>query len=214
MNSRRAGIVMLAVALLSGERGAAAQEAPPRAMTRGISIDGYQSSATVHFHREGTDTGYGVGGRLAYGVSSYLSFYVGGDYTAVRSPRTVPDGGHSSTYGLTNYEVGMRVHLAQPGSVWVPHLDIASTLYAVSWYDAQISGGTGDLEFTGEATSLGLGIQYFYSPQVAFSFDGKVTGGEFTTRYYGGSEELGALPPAVNSLRIHLGMAWYPRWRR
>jgi opacity protein-like surface antigen len=101
-------------------------------------------------------------------------------------------------------DLGGRVSF--PGrSAFVPYLELALTAMSA---DFEVQGQ--DVELEGGGLTLGAGLNYFFSPRVAFDASLRFTGGKFTKiqindRDAGDVDELD-----VNTSRLNLGIAFYP----
>lgn len=165
------------------------------AFSIGIYLNG---SAIAAEDSDVTDTGGGLGARIAYGFTPAIEAFA--DFGA--AAMTEDD----EEYTLGFFDIGVRYNFAQETTSLRPFVDLSYTGRAASF---DIGGLTVDAR--GTAFSVGGGLRYFFSPNLAFESALRLSRGEFAEgRVNGGSwTDLGGDSFSATSTRLNLGIAYF-----
>jgi hypothetical protein len=159
---------------------------------------------------DGSETGGGGTLRIGYGFTPLFSLYLEGTGATIDA-----DGGQ---WTLSHGDLGVRLHFGNETRALIPFLDAAFTYRTITRDDLTIEddeGNTleGDFEIRGGAFSLGGGLLYFFNPKWALSTGLKWTTGEFDTVEFNNVSVSGFEIDAT-SLRLNIGVSWFPQLRR
>jgi hypothetical protein len=165
------------------------------AFSLGIYLNGTALSAE---DVDGTDTGGGLGVRLAYGFTPAIEAFA--DLSAAAMTDDDDD------YGLGFFDIGIRYNFAHQAAALRPFVDLAYTGRAASFDFGGIT-----IDMRGTAISLGGGLRYFFSPNFAFESALRLSRGEFSeARVDNGSwTDLGGESFSSTTTRINLGIAYF-----
>jgi hypothetical protein len=193
---------LAAAAALSLSSSAAAQ----RSTTRGFMLGAHLQAASLTVQDGDPDSGGGLGFRAGYGFNRRFTGYLEGD-AIVFDVANPAFGGY---WSMVHLDLGLRFNFANSLRRWVPFLEGALGVRAVTVDDATVDGESiGEVSFSGGAASLGGGIAFFLSEKVALETMAKVTGGEFS-QVDVGNVSVDGLDIDASSFRFKIGIAWWP----
>lgn len=193
-----------ALAMAVGTATAAqAQQSTTRGFNLGFHLQG--SSLTV----EGGDAngGGGAGLRFGYGFNRIFTLYLQLDGSAVdvEGAEALP-----GDWTMGHVDLGARFHFANALSRWIPFLEAAVGVRAVSVDNTVIEGNdVEDLSFNGASFTAGGGLAFYLKETVALESDVMFTFGEFTEIEVG-AISVGNLDIDATSARFSLGVVWWP----
>jgi hypothetical protein len=149
------------------------------------------------------DAGGGLGFQLGYGFNDRIALYIGFDGASVTSDDD--DTNTSTDYTLGTGELGLRVTFGNEGQRWRPYLNAALTGVV-----SQDQEDDFDASVSGAGTTLGGGVQYFFSRSLAVDGALNLTSGSYTRAELDGDSEDLPLGVGFNHTRLQLGVTWHP----
>ena len=196
--------VMLAFSASLAATPAAAQQST----TRGFNIAGHLQGGSLNVEDDDDDpaSGGGLGLRAGYGFNRRFMGYleVDGIQFDVENPELEGD------WAMAHIDLGVRYHFANSLRRWVPFLDAALGVRAVSVDDARSdSVNVGTVTFSGGSFSLGGGVAFFTSEKFSLETLVKFTGGTFE-QIDVGNVSVRDLDIEASSFRFKLGVSWWP----
>jgi hypothetical protein len=180
--------------------------AAQRSTTRGFNIGGHLQAASLAVEDDDPSGGGGAGLRLGYGFNRSLTGYVEMDGITfdVENPEL------EGEWAMAHVDLGLRYNFANSLRRWVPFLDAAIGVRAVSVEDATSEGeDVGKVTFSGGAFSLGGGVSFFTSEKFAVETLVKFTGGTFE-QVDVGDVSVRNLDIDASSFRFKVGVSWWP----
>lgn len=200
--------VALAAALLGVGVAAAAPAGAQSSTTRGLSLGLAGQAASLSIEGGDAQQGGGAGLRIGYGFNRRLTGFVRFDGAAIEVDDT--DSDIQGDWGLAHVEVGMRLHFANSLRRWVPYLEAAIGARAVQVENARVDGeATERVDFNGSVFSLGGGLGVHLGEALALDLGLVVGGGEFNEIDVG-PVALQNLDLDARSVRLNLGLTWWP----
>ena len=200
---------MRSLLLLAVLASTTAAQAPTRSFTSSLYLfGGLAGSALSGPDLDNTDAGAGWQLGAGFGLTPELSIVAGWTASMLES--------EAGDYSLQHFDVGARYTLARPHSRWVPFLDGSFTWRHFLREDAEFCGTscvTGDFELRGTAGTLGGGVHYFTSPQVALTTSLRWSTGSFNELRFAGMSDT-TIDAEGTSARFGLGVTWFPGARR
>ena len=195
--------VMLALAASAPFTPAQAQ----RSTTRGFNVGAHLQGASLRVEDDDDDAGGGgLGARLGYGFNRNFTGYleVDGIVFDVENPDL------QGEWAMVHVDLGVRYNFANSLRRWIPFLEGALGVRAVSVEDARSDGeNVGEVTFSGGAFSLGGGVSFFTSEKFALETLAKFTGGSFEQVDIG-AISVRDLDIDASSFRLKLGVSWWP----
>jgi len=194
---------LLAAAPLAAQ-GTAQGATLPASSTKGffIGIHSGGSSISADDLSDDTEAGGGGGIQIGYGFTPQLALFVEGTGAVLDTD----DG----DIALGHADIGVRYAFTSPTRRWVPHLEAALSGRGLAQDDAVLDGGgIGDVSMGGVGFTLGGGVQYYAAPQWAIGAALKWTTGEFSEGEID-DVKVEDLDIDATSLRLNLGVTWYP----
>ena len=185
---------------------AATPAAAQRSTTRGFSIGGHLQAASLTVEDDDPSSGGGLGLRAGYGFDRKFTGYleIDGITFDVENPEM------EGEWTMAHVDLGVRYNFANSLRRWVPFLDAAIGVRAVSVEDATSDGeDVGTVTFSGGALSVGGGVSFFTSEKFAIETLMKFTGGKFE-QIDVGDVSVRNLDIDAGSFRFKLGVSWWP----
>lgn len=213
-----------------------AQQMPAPADTRGLMIGahllGTKLSASNLTARNELASGVIVG----YGITRWLMVFGGVDlgtarigpanevivdYDATVNPSIPPDDYPTpraqyiqtfseGDYAMQTFDAGVRLTLPSRNLAWLPFVNVAfshrrgKTEYTRDWVPRAV-------EVSGNAASVGAGVQYFINSRIAFEGGVQFSSGKFNKRQDSGGEVFTYSPVAqISTTRFAGGIRYYP----
>jgi hypothetical protein len=177
-----------------------------RSTTRGFTVGAHLQGASLTVEEGDPDGGGGLGARVGYGFNRRFTGYFETD--AIVFDVANPDfGGY---WSMVHVDVGVRYNFANSLRRWVPFLEGAIGARAVQVDDARVNGDSvGELNFSGGAFSLGGGVSFFATEELALETIMKFSGGTFE-KVDVGNVSVNNLDIDASSFRFKIGLAWWP----
>jgi opacity protein-like surface antigen len=169
-------------------------------LTQGLSLglDASYASVKLEGDIEESETGYGLGLRVGYGVNRMWQPYLNYGRTSFDV-----EGGDAT---LGSIDLGTRVNFPLAGKTWVPFADVAYNIRT-----ATLDDGVDEMDLDGSSFTLGGGVQWFLNS--AWSLDG---GLQYQIGGFDEAEMGGATADVdvdANTLRLNFGFSWRPMAR-
>jgi opacity protein-like surface antigen len=178
-----------------------------KSTTRGWSLGAHLQAANLSVENGDAATGGGIALRVGYGFNRRITGFVHLDGGSIEFENTNPIGG---TWTIGHADLGVRFHFANSLRRWVPYVETAIGVRAVS-VDSALVGNqvAGKVTFSGSAFTLGGGLSSYLKPSLALDANMKWTGGRFT-RVDLGAATLNDLDIDAGSFRFGVGFIWWP----
>lgn len=192
----------------------AADAAAQKSNTSGFMLNLHANGTSVtrpeiQGEKSDAESGGGYGARIGWGFTPKLTAFIGLDAAVLKfKGPNAPEG----DYALGHFDLGLTYNFAGSSKQLVPYLEGAVSSRAIA-FEADLGGGTKEnWEQSGIGFSLGGGINYFFSRPWALNVGVLFTAGSFDDGKFGGTEvpETGG---SANTLRVNLGVTWYPMKR-
>jgi hypothetical protein len=183
-----------------------------RSTTRGFMLGAHLQGASLTVEDQDSDndgdadSGGGLGLRAGYGFNRRFLGYIEAD--AIVFDVANPDfGGY---WNMVHVDLGLRYSFANSLRRWVPFLEAALGARAVTVDDATVDGqSVGDVSFNGGAFSLGGGIDFYITEELALGTVMKWSSGQFE-RVDVGNISVNGLDIDAQSFRFKIGLSWWP----
>lgn len=181
---------------------------------------GAQSSSTSGFmlnaHLSGTgisgtvdaselQSGGGIGLAVGYGFNERVTLFLNVDGAVLEYVEGDQADGDDGKYNVSTADLGLRINFGSESRKLRPYLNTGFTGVVQSdeadGFESSVSGG---------GLLLGAGLQYFFTPSLAFDGALNLTTGSFTT--FEINDEEADLDEGVgfNHSRLQLGVTWHP----
>lgn len=152
-----------------------------RSKTKGFMVGPHLQAGAIESEGMNTESGGGVGLVAAYGFSQHLALYTALDFASVESE----DPTFPGDYGLTHFDLGLRINLRNQMKKTRPYINVAVTGRAAGGTVEMIDPGsnatvTGDYMYSGAGVTVGGGVAIFTSRKGAIDIGLVWTGGDFT----------------------------------
>jgi hypothetical protein len=204
-------VVLAAAAVSTTFSSAVAQKSTTRGFTIAAHLQGGSLTVEDNDPDLGDDDddpagGGGFGVRAGYGLNRHFTTYFEIDGIVFDTP--APEfGGY---WGMAHLDLGLRYNFANSLKRWVPFLEGALGVRAVTVDEGTVNGNrVGDLNFSGGAGSLGGGISFFPTEKLAIETLMKFTAGTFE-QVDVGDVSIRNLDIEASSFRFKIGLAWWP----
>lgn len=172
----------------------------PSGFSVGLGILG----TAVTFEDSDAESGGGLGLQVGYGFGRMLTLFASADASKIKFEDPDIDG----EYTLAHFDLGARLNFGGPMSSFVPYVEGAYTGRAATSTIDFGSSGSGDIELTGTAFTVGGGLNYFVDPNLAFDFGIRWSSGDFDTVKFEGQDTGDTFE--AKSLRLKIGATWFP----
>ena len=193
---------LLALAAGTAATPAAAQRSTTRGFNIGANLQG--ASLTVEDNNPAAGGGFGV--RAGYGFNRSFMGYIETDGIVFHAENPELEG----EWTMAHVDLGVRYNFANSLRRWVPFLDGAIGVRAVSVADAAREGeDVGTVTFSGGALSLGGGLSFFATETFAIETLVKLTGGRFE-QVDVGNVSVRDFDIEASSFRFKVGVSWWP----
>jgi len=203
MNARLA--ISLAIALA----GAFSQAIPLSAQswtTRGWSLALQAQGTSLSIEDADADQGGGAGLRFGYGLNRSFTLFLQTDGGLIDVEEADDFTGE---WRMGHVDLGVRFHFANSLNRWIPFLEAAAGVRAVSVEAAEVEDEILDVSFSGSSFSLGGGVQLYLNETLALELDGRFTSGQFTDIDVG-NITVGGFDIDAQSTRLGIGLVWWP----
>lgn len=164
----------------------------------GIGISGTVDDSEVQ-------SGGGLGLAIGYGFNERLTLFLNVDGAVLEYDEGDEVDGDDGEYDLATADLGLRINFGNEGQKLRPYLETGFTGVVqsdeVEEFETSIAGG---------ALLLGAGLQYFFTPSLAFDGALKLNSGSFTTIEIDGEDEDFDEGVGFNQSRLQLGVTWHP----
>jgi len=203
--------------------GTANAQAPSNgvAKTKGLMIGAHVNGSTIASAEQDNSasdkeraSGGGGGVIVGWGFTKWLMVYAGADVAKVkiRGGTGVDTDNEQPDYTLVHGDIGARFSFPSPNHGFVPYLNAAVTRRSAS-----TNLENQDVSVFGNGVSVGGGSQYFFTPRWALDAGVQFSPGKLGKAKVDGVKydlkKLGQDPDNVNSVRINVGMKFYPHIR-
>jgi len=150
----------------------------------------------------GTENGVNFGLKASWGFTEVIEAFVRFDYAML-----IPEYDGFEMFPYSHLDFGGRFNLGSSIKPWRPFLQIAGTIMYSEQEAFNVYDDIVDIELTGFGLSLGGGIKYHLSLNLALLAGADMTFGSMHTIVIDGYEydEL----YDANSVRVYLGIAYY-----
>ncbi|HKG94370.1 MAG TPA: outer membrane beta-barrel protein [Gemmatimonadaceae bacterium] len=200
----------LAAAVLLAAAPVAAQSRTPVRSTGfilGIGLGG------TNFSPEDGDGTTGGGGNLdlGWGFTPRFAVLLGLNGAAFEWEGVSDRGNEDMT--LAHVDLLARYSFHSPTSIYVPYVEGGITRRAFSSNDDDVplEGESGKLEYSGNALTVGGGINFFFNQALALDLGARVSLGKFDTiKFRGTSVTDEGFELDATTTRFTLGLTWYP----
>lgn len=187
---------------------AAAQSAPEPtgfdpSNTRGFFLNVRSGGYGVGFEGDRDGTGGGFGVRMGYGISDRTTLFAGAEGGNISRGDGFQGLRQGDDYGLLYLDLGARFHFRMDTRL-VPFLEASVNVLGV-WFDNELNQ---DATYGGAGATLGGGLLYFVTPQVALEGAALLGGGSLMTSDIGGVERDESI--GLAGVRIQVGVSVYP----
>ena len=193
-----------AVLLLAAPHAAEAQRVSSK--TSGLFLGAHIEGASLKVEDSERSNGGGGGVVAGWVFGNGLGVFAQFDESNV-DVRNQP--GTEGTWGITQFDAGLRYYFKRPASTVVPYVQGSGTFRDVRVKDIPDSPGT-VLDVTGVGFTAGGGVDLHVTPSVAFEFALLFTFGTLDEAEVDGT----ALPDfegvSAQSSRLNLGLTWWP----
>jgi len=203
MNARLA--ISLAIALAA----AFSQAIPLSAQsstTRGWSLALQAQGTSLSIEDADADQGGGAGLRFGYGLNRSFTLFLQTDGGLIDVEEADDFTGE---WRMGHVDLGVRFHFANSLNRWIPFLEAAAGVRAVSVEAAEVEDEILDVSFSGSSFSLGGGVQLYLNETLALELDGRFTSGQFTDIDVG-NITVGGFDIDAQSTRLGIGLVWWP----
>lgn len=155
-------------------------------------------------------TGGGGGIGLGWAFTPNFAVLLAGDGGAFKVSDISDNGDADMT--LAHGDLLARYSFHSPTSIYVPYLEGGYTRRAFSTNDeVEIDGDNGKFEYSGNAFTVGGGINFFFNQALALDLGARVSLGKFDTiKFRGTSVTDDALEQDATTTRFSVGLTWYP----
>lgn len=190
--------LLLSLAMASGGH---AQESTTRGWNLGFHLKGM--SLTVE--DSDAQNGGGAGVHVGYGVNRTVTLFMAIDGAEVDVDQAQNVNG---SWSLAQGDLGARFHFANALRSWVPYLEAAVGVRAVT-VDELGNDGSASASFSGSTFTVGGGLAVYLKESLALDLNVRGSGGEFTNVQIG-NVNIGDLDVDASSVRVGLGLNWWP----
>jgi opacity protein-like surface antigen len=210
-------LVLAALAAAVATAPAAAQAVDPvQSNTSGVLLGIGLNASTIHADDETLGSGKVGGGiflQLGYGFGSHFALYSELSAAAIDDKRGGEDWG-DPRLGLAHFDLGARIHFGGERSKVRPFLQAAVGARAVTRANVPDIDDNGDMVYedyaiSGGSATVGVGVDYFFTPVLALHTSAQVSGGKFTRQTLG-DRTLDNLDVSSTTGRVNLGVNWFP----
>ena len=174
--------------------------------TRGWSLGIHTQGATLSVEDADSDAGGGGGIQIGYGINRRLTVFFAADGAIIDAENAEI---FSDDWNLAHVDLGLRFHFANSLKRWIPYLEVAGGVRAVSVDDTLVENIIDDVSFNGGAFTLGGGVTYYLNETLSLDLNAKFTSGNFTSNEIG-NITVGGLDIEATSTRFGLGLVWWP----
>ncbi len=194
-------IVLLAFLFLPGM--ALAQQST----TRGFNVGAHLSAASLSVEGEERNEAGGGGISVGYGFNRSFSLFLQLDGAQFNDQSTADLEGD---WTLGHVDLGVRYSFANSLRRWVPYVQAALDLRAVTISDPVVDGtDREEAELTGSGLTLGGGLAYHLTEAFALDLQLLWTAGEFNTLRVE-NVSVSGFDVDASSGRFNLGVSWWP----
>jgi Outer membrane protein beta-barrel domain len=175
--------------------------------TSGFMLNGHFAGSSVSGTVEDSEpeSGGGFGVALGYGFNERVTLYANLDVAELEYEEGDEEDGDDGKFGAGTVDLGLRINFGHDGQRWRPYLNTAFTAVVLADEMEEFEAAT-----AGGGITLGGGVQYFFSPSLAFDGALNVTAGSFTTVEIDGEEEDLDAGIGFSHGRLQLGVTWHP----
>jgi hypothetical protein len=148
-----------------------------------------------------SESGTGLGLVLGYGFTPRWAAYA-------HASSTQMDAANASSYALTHFDLGARVHFRTGPNAVVPFVQFGLSARGEAQKITDATG-TYDVAASGGGFSIGAGANAHINPRFAATASLAMSIGSFTSYKVRGQEQNFSAVDAT-STRLHLGLTWFP----
>lgn len=175
--------------------------------TRGFNIGAHLSAASLSVEGEARNEAGGAGLSVAYGFNRSFALFLQLDGARFDDQATADVEGD---WTLGHVDLGLRYSFANSLRKWVPYVQAAVDLRAVTVKNPVVDGAERDeAELSGSGLTLGGGIAYHFTETFALDAQLLWTAGEFTTLRVE-NVTVSGFDVDADSGRFNLGVSWWP----
>lgn len=174
--------------------------------TSGLFLGAHIEGASLKVEDSDRSNGAGGGAVAGWVFGNGLGVFAQFDQSNV-DVRNQPN--TEGTWGITQFDAGLRYYFKRPESTVVPYLQGSGTYRDVRVED--IPGSPGSvLDLTGLGFTAGGGVDLHVTPSVAFEFALLFTFGSLDDAEVDGTPVTGFEGVSAQSSRFNLGLTWWP----
>lgn len=199
---RRTTLSLAALAFVAFAPAAFAQNASAASkLTFGVN----SGSTSIDADEEGFETksGIGYGLSVGYDLLPALRITAGADLAKIDLKSGDGD------FGLTQLDLGARYSFLNVSQKFTPFM-LGSLTNRTMAADVDMGAGEQELAISGLGYSVGGGVDYGFSPKLAFTGAVKYTMGSFSKAEVDGEDAEGFEDIDASGMRLQLGLTWRP----
>ena len=192
----------LAIGALLSAQGASAQSD-----NRGLMLNVHVSGSSVGGTTDDAElqSGGGLGVGLGYGFTDRTVLYLNLDAASIEYDEGDLVDLDDGRFDVVTLDLGLRINFGSEYQKLRPYLNTALTAVVMGDEAEGVEVAT-----SGGALTLGGGLQYFFTRNLAFDGALSFTTGSFTTFEFDGQEEDFEEGIGFNHGRLMLGLTWHP----
>jgi opacity protein-like surface antigen len=155
-----------------------------------------------------TESGGGLGVALGYGFNDRIIVYFNLDAASMEYDEDEPEF-EDESYDLVTGDLGVRVNFGNEGMRVRPYINAAFT-GAAAVDEFELLDEDVESIVSGGGVTIGGGLQYFFSQNLALDVGVQATQGAFTEITVDDQDEEFEEGVAFTTSRIQLGVSWHP----